>query len=86
MPDLVNLVLADDVPVWLLIFGPAGAVGFYLMVWRSYRNTDKSHSYERETQVTVSDLTGADAKVATNNGTRDRWIRGRNDTNPRQRL
>lgn len=86
--ELGNLVVASsgDVPVWLLIFGPVGAVTFYLTVWRMYRNTDKSHSFERETEVVVSNMTGGDAKVSTNNGTQERWIRGRNDGNPRQRL
>jgi len=84
----VNLVVAssDDWPGWLLALGPVGAASFYWAVWRAYRNTDKSHSYERETEVVVSNLVGEDVKVGENNGTRDRHIRGRNDDKPRVRL
>jgi hypothetical protein len=76
----------SDGPLWLLALGPAGAAGFYFAVWRSYRNTDKSHSFEHETEVVVANMTGQDVKVGTNNGTTNRWIQGRNDSNPRQRV
>lgn len=75
-----------DGPLWLLALGPAGAAGFYWAVWRAYRNTDKSHSFEHETEVVVSNMTGHDIKVGTNNGTTERWVRGRNDNKPRQRV
>lgn len=75
-----------DGPAWLLAFGPAGAAAFYWAVWRAYRNTDKSHAFEHETEVVVSNMTGQDLKVGTNNGTRNRWIQGRNDDKPRQRV
>ena len=52
----------------------------------AYRNTDKSHAYERETEIVVSDMTGADVKVGTNNGTRDSRISGMNSHKPRQRV
>ncbi|MBN9139498.1 MAG: hypothetical protein J0H23_01605 [Micrococcales bacterium] len=83
----IGLITADsDWPGWLLALGPVGAASFYWAVWRAYRNTDKSHSYERETEVVVSNLFGEDVKVGENNGTRARWIQGRNDDKPRQRL
>jgi hypothetical protein len=77
---------SDDGPGWLLALGPVGAASFYWAVWMAYRNTNKSHSYERETAVVVSNMTGDDKKVGENNGTRARWIQGRNDDKPRQRL
>lgn len=40
----------DGGPVWLLLLGPAGAGGVYLVAWRYYRNTHTSHGYERETR------------------------------------
>ncbi|AYF98232.1 hypothetical protein [Protaetiibacter intestinalis] len=89
MLDVTTLVLASDDGGgvgWLLALGPVGAASFYWGVWRAYRNTDKSHSYERETEVVVSNMTGDDVKVGTNNGTQERHIRGRNSDNPRQRL
>ncbi|HLU63160.1 MAG TPA: hypothetical protein VKY66_01405 [Protaetiibacter sp.] len=76
----------SDWPGWLLALGPVGAASFYWGVWRAYRNTDKSHAFEHETEVVVSNLTGQDVKVGTNNGTRNRWIQGRNDHTPRKRL
>lgn len=86
---LSNLIVAAsdaDWPGWLLALGPVGAASFYWAVWQSYRNTGKSHSFERETEIVVSNLTGGDVKVGTNNGTTETSIRGRNDTTPRQRL
>ncbi|QEO08714.1 hypothetical protein [Protaetiibacter larvae] len=71
---------------WLLAIGPVGAASFYWAVWQSYRNTGKSHSFERETEIVVSNLTGDDVKVGENNGTTETAIRGRNDDDPRQRL
>ncbi|MFT4030514.1 MAG: hypothetical protein QM675_11620 [Protaetiibacter sp.] len=83
----VSILAADsDWPGWLLALGPAGAAGFYWTVWMAYRNTNKSHSFERETDVVVSGMTGNDVKVGENNGTRARWIQGRNDDKPRQRV
>ncbi|QNO37126.1 hypothetical protein H4J02_11805 [Protaetiibacter sp. SSC-01] len=76
----------SDWPGWLLALGPVGASAFYGAMWMAYRNTDKSHSFERETEVVVSNLTGEDVKVGENNGTTKRWIQGRNDDKPRQRL
>ena len=39
----------DEAPLWLLAAGPAGAVATYWSLYRYYRNTDKSHAYERDT-------------------------------------
>ncbi len=83
----VAIITADsDWPGWLLALGPVGGATFYWAVWMAYRNTDKSHSFEKETEVVVSGLVGEDVKIGENNGTRDRWVRGRNDNKPRERL
>jgi hypothetical protein len=73
-------------PVWLLILGPAGAAGLYFGFWRYYRNTDKSHSFERETRVTAQPITGHDAKVNEITGTKKTSIDGDNTSNHRQRV
>lgn len=89
LETVLNIIVASDDSDgigWLLAMGPAGATAFYWAVWRAYRNTDKSHGYEHETRIEVSNLTGTDVKVGTNNGTTERFIRGRNSDNPRQRL
>ena len=85
-PLLIVAASDGDWPGWLLAAGPVGAASFYWAVWMAYRNTNKSHSFERETEVVVSNMTGGDVKVGENNGTRNRWIQGRNDDKPRQRL
>lgn len=85
--EIAAIVLAsDDWVGWLLAIGPVGAASFYWAVWRAYRNTDKSHAYEHETDVVVSNMTGVDVKIGTNNGTRDTSIRGDNSDSPRQRV
>lgn len=72
----------------LLALGPAGAVGFYWLIHRYYRNTDKSHAYERETAVEVLALSGmeADRKVDEVRGTRSARMEGENAANHRKRV
>lgn len=70
----------------LLALGPAGAVGLYWALYRYYRNTDKSHAFERETRVEAKPVTGSDSRVGTNNGTREARIRGDNVRAYRQRV
>ena len=56
----------------------AGAAGLYWALYRYYRNTDKSHAFERESKVEAKPVTGSDQKIGTNNGTRERRIDGDN--------
>ena len=42
----------------LLALGPAAATGLYWGLYRHYRNTDKSHAFERETLVDAKPVTG----------------------------
>jgi hypothetical protein len=70
----------------LLLLGPAGGVGLYWALYRYYRNTDKSHAFERETKIDAKPVTGSDLKVGTNNGTRDRRIAGDNVSDYRKRV
>ena len=46
--------MSDDNGLWLLALGPAGASALYWALYRYYRNTDKSHAFERETDVVAS--------------------------------
>lgn len=78
--------MSDDSSVALLLLGPAGATGLYWALYRYYRNTDKSHAFERETLVQARPVTGSDEKIGENNGTRERRIRGDNVTAYRQRV
>jgi hypothetical protein len=70
----------------LLLLGPAGGIGLYWALYRYYRNTDKSHAFERETKVDAKPVTGSDLKVGTNNGTRDSRIAGDNVSEYRRRV
>jgi hypothetical protein len=78
--------MSDENGLALLALGPAGAVGLYWALYRYYRNTDKSHAFERETRVDAKPVTGSDSMVGTNNGTRDRRIKGDNVREYRRRV
>ena len=72
----------------LLALGPAGAIGLYWMLYRYYRNTDKSHSFEHETEIKAQPITGAaqDRKVGEVKGTQETGIRGNNAGDYRRRV
>ena len=70
--------MSDDGGLALLLLGPAGATGLYWVLYRYYRNTDKSHAFERETTVEAKPVTGADEKVDEVKGTRETRIDGDN--------
>ncbi|HQY49032.1 MAG TPA: hypothetical protein PL007_01550 [Thermomonas sp.] len=72
----------------LLALGPAGAAGLYWYLYRYYRNTDKSHAFERETQVEAKPVTGAenDRKVDEVKGTRNKRIEDDNVHDYRERV
>ena len=70
--------MSDDSGLWLLALGPAGATALYWALYRYYRNTDKSHAFERETSIDAEPVTGSDRKVGENNGTQATSIRGNN--------
>ncbi|HWL59790.1 MAG TPA: hypothetical protein VNQ48_02780 [Microbacteriaceae bacterium] len=75
-----------DGGLWLLALGPAGAVGLYWMLYRFYRNTDKSHAYERETLVEAQPVTGDDRKVDEVRGVSNSSISGNNVNRFRDRV
>ncbi|KWV13363.1 hypothetical protein [Xanthomonas translucens] len=70
--------MSDDSGLWLLLAGPAGASALYWTLYRHYRNTDKSHAFERETTVEAKPVTGSDRKIDTITGTQESRIRGDN--------
>jgi hypothetical protein len=78
--------MSDGDGLALLALGPAGAASLYWLLYRYYRNTDKSHAFERETRVEAKPVTGSDSQVGTNNGTRESSIRGNNVREYRQRV
>lgn len=80
--------MSDDNSWVLLLLGPGSGVGLYWTLYRYYRNTDKSHAFERETKIDAKPVTGADhdQKVGTNSETRERRIKGDNGSNYRARV
>ncbi|WP_368566125.1 hypothetical protein [Pseudoxanthomonas sp. UTMC 1351] len=78
--------MSDDSGLWLLAIGPAGAAALYWALYRYYRNTDKSHAFERETVIEAQPVTGSDQKIGENNGTRDASISGNNVSAYRTRV
>lgn len=62
----------------VLLLGPGGATGLYWMLYRYYRNTDKSFDFEHKAKVEAKPVVGEDVKVGTNNGTTDAHIAGNN--------
>ena len=76
----------NDSVLALLLLGPAGAVGLYWMLYRYYRNTDKSHAFERETLVEAKPVTGSDEKVDEVKGTQETRIPGDNVHEYRKRV
>ena len=78
--------MSDGGGLGILLLGPAGATGLYWMLYRYYRNTDKSYNFEHETKVEAKPVTGEDAKVGEVEGTRDKYIRGNNVSKYRDRV
>jgi hypothetical protein len=78
--------MSDDGGLWLLLSGPAGATALYWALYRYYRNTDKSHAFERETKVDAKPVTGSDHKVDEIKGTQRSRIEGDNVSAYRQRV
>ena len=77
---------SDTVPAWILAAGPAGAVATYWALYRYYRNTDKSHAYERDTLIAAQPVQGSEEKVDHISRTRDSGIDGDNSRKHRQRV
>jgi len=85
MLDVV-VMSGDSSPLWILAAGPAGAVGTYWALHRYYRNTDKSHAYERDTLITAKPVQGHEEKIDHISRTRDSDIDGDNSSRHRQRV
>ncbi|CAA9377486.1 MAG: hypothetical protein AVDCRST_MAG32-1335 [uncultured Nocardioides sp.] len=82
----IVLVTSDDAVMWLLAAGPAGAVATYWALYRYYRNTDKSHAFERDTLIQARPVEGAQEKVDHISRTRDSDIDGDNSSDHRSRV
>jgi hypothetical protein len=82
----IAVMAGDSGPFWLLAAGPAGAGATYWALYRYYRNTDKSHAYERDTLITAQPVQGSEEKVDHISRTRDSDIDGDNSSDFRARV
>ncbi len=71
---------------WLLLAGPIAGGGLYFLLFRFYRNTNKSHSFEQEAKIESQPVTGGDAKVDELRGTQRSSIPGNNVRRFRDRV
>lgn len=78
--------MSDSGGLELLLVGPAGAVALYWGLYRYYRNTDKSHAFERETKIDAKPVTGAQHVIGEVKGTRQKRIAGDNVRDYRSRV
>ncbi|WP_418058409.1 hypothetical protein [Pimelobacter simplex] len=76
----------DGGPLWLLAAGPAGGAATYWAFYRYYRNTDKSHAFERDTIIAAQPVTGGEDKVDHIGRTRASEIDGDNGGDYRRRV
>lgn len=72
--------------LFLLILGPGAGFALYWMLYRYYRNIDKSYQFERETLIQAQPVTGQDAKVGEVTGVTNSKIEGRNERQYRTRV
>lgn len=86
MLDVVTAASGDDAPLWLLAAGPAGAVATYWALYRYYRNTDKSHAFERDTLIEAQPVQGGEERVNHISKTTKRKIAGDNSADHRKRV
>lgn len=77
---------SDEGPLWLLAAGPAGAAATYWAFYRYYRNTDKTHEFERDTIIEAQPVQGGEEKVDHISRTRDSDIDGDNSGSHRTRV
>ena len=68
------------------IAGPAVFGGVYFAIYRYYRNTDKRHHFEKETEVAVGNLRTGDRRRGSNNRQRSRSMNGANQDDHLQRV
>ncbi|WGX98787.1 hypothetical protein [Nocardioides sp. L-11A] len=77
---------SDDGGIWLLAAGPAGGVATYWAFYRYYRNTDKSHEFERDTIIEAQPVQGGEEQIDHIARTRSSGIDGDNGGDYRRRV
>lgn len=75
-----------EIDSWVLLAGPIVGALVYWLIFRFYRNTDKSHNYEHETLIESQQPTGNDVKIRTIRKTRQASTSQANGSKHRQRV
>ena len=86
VPAVLPAATDSDAVLWLLAAGPASGVATYWAFYRYYRNTDKSHHFERDTIIDAQPVQGGEEKVDHISKTRDSDIDGDNSDKHRERV
>ena len=68
------------------LLGPAVFLGTYIGIYRYYRNTDKRHHFEKETEVAVGNLQQDDRKVRSKTRLKNRHMSDSNVTDHLKRV
>lgn len=68
------------------VIGPAVFGAIYGTIYRYYRNKDKRHVFERETDIQVGNLQAFDHHVGDKNRQRSATMSGANQDDPLQRV
>ncbi|QYJ04600.1 hypothetical protein KUV85_02665 [Nocardioides panacisoli] len=86
MLELMVAASEDDSPWVLLLGGPIGGAATYWLIHRYYRNTDKSHAYERDTIIEADPVRGSEERTGHIAKTRKSGISGDNSGHHRRRV
>jgi hypothetical protein len=78
--------MSDSSGLTMLLLGPAGAGGLYWMLYRYYRNTDKSFDFEHKAKVEGNIGPAEDDMIGEVKGTQKKSIDGNNVNDYRQRV
>jgi hypothetical protein len=84
--EVAPIVASSDTPGWLLLAGPFAGGGTWWALYRYYRNTDKSHSFERETAIVAQPVAGNDTKINEVRRTQRKRVSGDNRDSHRARV
>ena len=83
---LLTVMESDNSIGALLLAGPIGGALVYGGLFQYYRNTGKSHSFERETRIEAQPTAGQDHKIDEVRGTKRSNIKGGNASSHRDRV
>lgn len=75
-----------EVGEWIFLAGPIAGGAMYWLIFQYYRNTNKSHQYERETKIESQPAVINDVKVRTRRKTSQSKTPNENGKDHRRRV